>query len=113
MQVLVKYFDCQNDKSSLMGALELDMIHLHCLHFADSMPLHTSSKSGGLKLLGKLSSHFQPGHIAYSSESIWAEPPRGSDAESATQSMFMVGTESLCGSSYGLQMGNMVHPSVS
>ncbi|KAG4933079.1 hypothetical protein JHK87_047081 [Glycine soja] len=80
--------------------------------FADSAVLHTSSKSGGLKWMGKLSSHFQLGNTAYSSEYIWGEPARGLDDESATPSMFMVGTKSLYVSSYGLQMDSMLHPSV-
>lgn len=60
--------------------------------FADSAVLHTSSKSGGLKWMGKLISHFQQGHIAYSSDYILGEPTRGSGDGFATQSMFMVGT---------------------
>ncbi|MCI27195.1 hypothetical protein A2U01_0048393, partial [Trifolium medium] len=35
-----------------------------------SVVLHISSKSGGLKSMVKLSSHFQLEHIAYSSDYI-------------------------------------------
>ncbi|GAU46998.1 hypothetical protein TSUD_186400 [Trifolium subterraneum] len=57
----------------------------------DSVVLHISSKSGGLKWMVKSSFHFQLEHIAYSSEYILEKPPKDLEEGFATQNMFMGG----------------------
>ncbi|XP_024458302.2 F-box protein PP2-A12 isoform X2 [Populus trichocarpa] len=56
-----------------------------------STQLHIFSKSGGLRLMVNLNSHFQRGPIACSSDYNWGGLLRGSVAASVTLSMSMVG----------------------
>ena len=82
-----------------------------CFLLVDSAQLHTFNRFGGLKLMGRWTSHFQQGHIAYSSSCSLDGHPRDLVGEFVIQSMFMDGTLSQCSFSYGLQMVSMLHRS--
>ncbi|KAJ6341860.1 hypothetical protein OIU78_009911 [Salix suchowensis] len=56
-----------------------------------STQLHIFSKSGGLRSMVSLNSHFHQGPIACSSDYNWGGLLRGSVAASVTQSMSMAG----------------------
>jgi len=71
--------------------IALELIQSSFVFLVGSTQLHIFSKSGGLRLMGNLSSHSQLGPIAYSSDYNWGGLLRGLAAESVTLSMSMVG----------------------
>lgn len=75
-----------------LDEISVVLIWLSLSLHVDSKLLHIFSKFGGLRLTEKSSFHSHQGLTVYFSGCSWGKPTRGLVAESATSSMFMVGT---------------------